>query len=336
MIELNVCPSTLQEGFSTYSPAALKQMFDGKEVSHMLDFDSPNNDTTDKEDFLKNVGRISLSGVQPKASLVLSAEHHLVRPAEGERGTYILKPAPSSYALLERKHCPANEHLTMQLASQVYHIETAANALCFFRDGETAYLCRRFDVGPDGQKYSQEDFASLAGLTKTNGGSDYKYSNLSYEECAGIISKYVKAAPVEILKFFRIVVFNYLTLNDDAHLKNFSLINRGDGEYHLSPAYDLINTSLHLGMPRIFALDKGLFKEGMKLTDTKTVGREDFEEFGRRIGLSARLIKRELDFFAAEHLLAKDLVNRSFLPDALKHRYWHSYNYRRVTLKVLP
>ena len=246
MIEVNVCPSTLQEGFTTYSPVARKLLFDGKEVFHVLDFDSPNNESADNEAYLKNVGRISLSGVQPKASLVLDSEGHLVKPAEGERGTYILKPAPSSYALLDRKYCPANEHLTMQLASQVYHIETAANGICFFQDGEAAYLCRRFDVGPDGQKYSQEDFASLAGLTNANGGSDYKYSNLSYEECADIIRKYVKAAPVEILKFFRIVVFNYLTLNDDAHLKNFSLINRGDGEYHLTPAYDLINTSLHL------------------------------------------------------------------------------------------
>ena len=123
----------------------------------------------------------------------------------------------------------------------------------------------------NGQKYSQEDFASLAGLTDANGGSDFKYSNLSYEECADIIRKYVKAAPVEILKYFRIVVFNYLTLNDDAHLKNFSLINRGDGEYHLTPAYDLINTSLHLSMPRIFALDKGLFKEGMQLASSPLI-----------------------------------------------------------------
>ena len=332
MIELNVCPSTLQEGFDTYSPAARNQLFDGKDVSHVLGFDSPNNDSADNEAYLKNVGRISLSGVQPKASLVVNANNQLVKPAENERGTYILKPAPTSYALFERKYCPANEHLTMQLASQVYHIETAANAVCFFRDGETAYLCRRFDVGPNGQKYSQEDFASLAGLTKANGGSDYKYSNLSYEECAVIIRKYVKAAPVEILKFFRIVVFNYLTLNDDAHLKNFSLINRGDGEYHLAPAYDLINTSLHLSMPRIFALDKGLFKEGMQLSDTRTIGRKDFEEFGRRIGLSERLIKRELDTLAAEHPLAKELINHSFLSDSLKRNYWQSYNYRRTTL----
>ena len=60
--------------------------------------------------------------------------------------------------------------------------------------------------------------ADGAGLTDANGGNDYKYSNLSYEECADIIRRYVKAAPVEILKFFRIVVFNYLTLNDDAHI----------------------------------------------------------------------------------------------------------------------
>ena len=332
MIEIEVCPSTLKEGFLTYSPIALKQMFDGKQVSHILDFESPNNDNADKENYLINVGRISLSGVQPKASLVLDSENHLVKPTEGERGMYILKPAPSSYALLNRKYCPANEHLTMQLASQVYHIETAMNALCFFIDGEAAYLCRRFDVGKGGQKYLQEDFASLAGLTNANGGSDFKYSNLSYEECANIIRKYVKAAPVEILKFFRIVVFNYLTLNDDAHLKNFSLINRGDGEYHLAPAYDLINTSLHLNMSRIFALDKGLFQEGMNLTDTRTIGRKDFEEFGRRIGISERLVKRELDFLATEHPLAKELIDRSFLSEPLKRSYWLSYNYRRATL----
>lgn len=333
MIEYNVCPSTLQEGFSSYSPAARKLLFDGKDVSPILDFDSPNNDNADNAAYLKNVGRISLSGVQPKASLVLDNEGHLVKPAEGERGTYILKPAPSSYALLDRKYCPANEHLTMQLASQVYHIETAANAICFFRDDEAAYICRRFDVGPIGQKYSQEDFASLAGLTNANGGSNYKYSNLSYEECADIIRKYVKAAPVEILKFFRIVVFNYLTLNDDAHLKNFSLINRGDGEYHLAPAYDLINTSLHLSMNRIFALDKGLFKEGMQLSDTRTVDRKDFDEFGRRIGLSARLVKRELNSFATEYPLAKYLIGHSFLSESLKRSYWLSYNYRRATLE---
>lgn len=332
MEELNICPSTLVEGFQTYSPAAVKLLFDGNPVSHILPFRSPNNEEAENEEYAKHVGRVSLSGVQPKAGLIIKG-NQLVIPSEQERSRYILKPAPSSYALLERKDCPANEHLSMQLASQVYHIETAPNALCFFSDGEQAYITRRFDVAPDGSKYQQEDFASLAGLTKAHGGSDYKYSNLSYEECAEIIGKYTTAPSVEILKFFRIVVFNYLILNDDAHLKNFSLINRGDGEYHLSPAYDLINTSLHLYEPRIFALDKGLFHEGMHLTDTRTVTRVDFEEFGRRIGLATRLVKRELDNFATEQPLAKELINRSFLSDKLKKYYWQSYNYRRTTLQ---
>lgn len=221
----------------------------------------------------------------------------------------------------------------MQLASQVYNIETSSNALCFFRDGEAAYLTRRFDVAPNGGKYIQEDFASLAGLTKAHGGSDYKYSNLSYEECAKIIQRYTTATPIEVLKFFRIVIFNYLTLNDDAHLKNFSLINRGDGEYHLAPAYDLINTSLHLGHPRIFALNKGLFREGMSLSDVRSVRRNDFEELGRRIGIPERLVKRELDFFAAEHPFVHNLIEQSFLSEALKQSYWLLYKYRRSTLQ---
>ena len=332
MEELKHCPSTLKEGFSTYSPEACRKLFGGKQVSHILDFDSPNNNSADSTDYAEHIGRISLSGVQPKGALVLR-DGSLRKPKEGERGEYILKPAPVSYALLERKYCPANEHLTMQMAAQAYGIETAANALCFFRDGEAAYITKRFDVAPDGSKYSQEDFASLAGLTNVNGGSNYKYSVLSYEDCADIIRRYVRAAQVDLLRFFRVVLFNYITLNDDAHLKNFSLIDRGNGDYRLAPAYDLINTSLHLRTPQIFALEKGLFKEGMKMTDIHTVDRNDFEEFGRRIGLPDRMVKREVDTFAKVSLLALGLIERSFLSEELKKSYRQSYQYRCFTLK---
>ena len=332
MEELKFCPSTLKEGYNTYSPEACRKLFGGKQVSHILDFDSPNNDSADSTDYAEHIGRISLSGVQPKGALVLR-DGSLRKPKEGERGEYILKPAPVSYALLERKYCPANEHLTMQMAAQAYGIETAANALCFFRDGEAAYITKRFDVAPDGSKYPQEDFASLAGLTKANGGTNYKYGVLSYEDCADIIRRYVRAAQVDLLRFFRVVLFNYITLNDDAHLKNFSLIDRGNGDYRLAPAYDLINTSLHLHTPQIFALEKGLFKEGMRMTDIHTVDRTDFVEFGRRIGLPERMVKREIDTFAEESPLALELIERSFLPEALKKSYKQSYQYRCFTLK---
>ena len=94
METLNVCPSTLAEGFDTYSPTARKLLFDGREVSHILPFDSPNNESSDTEEYARHVGRISLSGVQPKSSLVLNTDGQLVRPSDGERGQYILKPAP--------------------------------------------------------------------------------------------------------------------------------------------------------------------------------------------------------------------------------------------------
>ena len=95
MEQLTVCPSTLAEGFNTYSPTALKLLFDGQQVSHILPFNSPNHEGTDSEEYARHVGRVSLSGVQPKAGLIVR-EHQLARPSDGERGRYILKPAPSA------------------------------------------------------------------------------------------------------------------------------------------------------------------------------------------------------------------------------------------------
>ena len=333
MEKIEVCPSTLKRGFDTYSPEARRRLFDGRAVSHILPFDSPNHDSDEKTNYVRQVGRISLSGVQPKGGLVVGDDVFLAQPAEGQRSRYILKPVPSSYALLAREFCPANEHVTMQIASQVYGIETADNALCFFRDGEPAYLTRRFDVAPDERKYPQEDFASIAGLTKANGGNDYKYSNLSYEECAAIIRHYVSAAQIDVLRFFQIVLFNYITLNDDAHLKNFTLISRNGTEYRLAPAYDLVNTSLHLRQPRIFALDNGLFREGMSFSDVRSISRSDFTEFGHRIGLHDRVVERELNRFAAENVTAEELLSRSFLSPDMKAHYKVSMGYRRSTLK---
>ena len=329
MKELNICPSTLQEGYNTYCPSALKALFDGRTVSHIFSEPSPDSETEEANNTIKSVGRISISGAQPKFAVKVENDK-LCYVREGEKGGFILKPRPTGYNIINKDFCAANEHLTMQIASQVYGIETAANALCFFSGGSPAYITRRFDMHSGG-KYKQEDFAALLGYTKDNAGENYKYAKASYEECAQIISRYVKAAPVDILRFFRLILFNFITLNDDAHLKNFSLIE-GKGEYRLSPAYDLINTSLQLREPRIFALDKGLFQEGMKFTDTTYIGRLQFEEFGRRIGLSEKLVKKQIDIFTSEQKKAKELIERSFLSPALKKQYWESFDYRRKML----
>lgn len=329
MKDLTVCPSILQEGYDTYSPIARRTLFDGHAVSHIFSEASPDTGTVEANEAVKSVGRISLSGAQPKFSIVVD-DDKLRYIREGEQGTFILKPRPTAYQIINKDFCVANEHVTMQIASQVYGIETAANALCFFDDGTPAYITRRFDVHSKG-KYKQEDFAALLGYTKDNAGSNYKYDKASYEECAEVIHRYVKATLIDIRRFFRIILFNFVTLNDDAHLKNFSLIER-NGEYRLSPAYDLINTSLQLMNPHIFALDKGLFKEGMAFSDTHTISRSDFEEFGKRIGLPIKVIKQEIDMLAAEQPLVKELLGRSFLSPSLQKQYWMAFDYRRKML----
>ena len=329
MKDLTVCPSILQEGHDTYSPVARRALFDGHTVSHIFSEASPDTGTVEANEAVKSVGRISLSGAQPKFSIVVD-DDKLRYIREREQGTFILKPRPTAYQIINKDFCVANEHVTMQIASQVYGIETAANALCFFDDGTPAYITRRFDVHSKG-KYKQEDFAALLGYTKDNAGSNYKYDKASYEECAEVIHRYVKATLIDIRRFFRIILFNFVTLNDDAHLKNFSLIER-NGEYRLSPAYDLINTSLQLMNPHIFALDKGLFKEGMAFSDTHTISRSDFEEFGKRIGLPIKVIKQEIDMFAVEQPLVKELLGRSFLSPSLQKQYWMAFDYRRKML----
>ena len=302
-----------------YSRQTLREMFDGKQVSPILPYMSLDADRETIELVVKGNGKISLSGVQPKYSMVVD-NGTLRFSKEGEQGHYILKPAPTALFILDKEYCPANEYLTMQLAKNVYGIETAPCCLCVFGNGQMAYLVRRFDIRPDGTKYAQEDFAQLAGLSKANGGDDFKYNILSYEDCGELIRKHIKAAPVELLKFFRLVVFNYLTLNDDAHLKNFSIIEKKNGDFTLTPA------------PSIFALKKGLFKEGMIIDDIHAVNRQSFIEFGNRIGLPPKLVEKELDNLAEQKPLAERMIRESLLNEHMKRHYLQSYNYRRFTI----
>ena len=153
--ELQYCPGTLAEGYDTYSPAFLRRMFDGRKVSHVLPYDSPQSNEEEAEKFLENRKRISISGVQEKLSLLLQ-KNELRLTEKGEQGTYILKPIPRD--LKKVNQVPANEHLTMQIAAQVYGMNTAENGMIFFRDGSPAYITRRFDVKKDGRKWGKEDF----------------------------------------------------------------------------------------------------------------------------------------------------------------------------------
>lgn len=318
MKTLTICPATLQPGFDTYSPVAVKKVFGGQTVSPFLDVDFENEREQDAT--RENMKYISISGAQEKFSAVIEdGRIRLSRP--NEQATYILKPAPFNYSLSTRKQIPANEHLTMQIASQVYGISTAANALCFSRKGQPIYITKRFDVKPDRTKYQMEDFASVLGLTEQGRDSDFKYDG-NYAQIADAIKEHVPAWMIATEQFFKLVLFNYLYANEDAHVKNFSLINR-DGEYFLAPAYDLINTRIHLESSDL-GLKGGLaadIEPSDVLYKTGHLCRLDFERFAIRIGLPRKRAQHVLDMFMTIPKETYALIDRSFLNDKMKRMY---------------
>ena len=313
MIDIKHCPSCLDEGFSTYSPKAARALFDGHKVSHQMDFEIDG--LHNKPEIVEAMHRISVSGVQEKFPAVIES-------------TYILKPAPWDETLRERKQIPANENLTMQIAAQVYGILTAANGLCFSPKRQMVYITKRFDVLPDGSKMLMEDFASVIGRNEQDNGKEFKYSGC-YEDIAIAIRKNVSAWMVDMERFFELVVFNYIYANGDDHLKNFSLILRGQ-DYRLAPAYDLLNTSLHVRGDD-FGLDGGLSPNILISDAYANTGhpcRLDFERFGECIGLVKSRMGRILDKYMQFPESAVNLVGRSFLNDKMKRYYLRIVNER--------
>ena len=314
-----------------FSRQEVKALFDGKKVLSQLPYPNFGDDTETQAAIVEGSGRLSISGAQEKYAMVVDG-NRLRLTRSGEPGRFIVKPAPTDRRFWLRADMPANEYITMRIAQNVFGIEVAAHGLCFLGNGDAVYITRRFDYLPDGGKIHMEDFASLAGLNRQNAGDDYKYDRLSYEDCADLIQRYSIAPKVDLLKFYRLFLFNYLFCNSDAHLKNFSLFAPSPGEYRLAPAYDLLNTQMHL-RSSIFALEKGLFKEGTPITDTTPIGRPLFEDFGRCIGLSEMLIQREIGRFAKSYTAVEELIKTSLLSPEAKESYYKDYKYRQSTLQ---
>jgi serine/threonine-protein kinase HipA len=319
IFSLKYCPSTLKEGFDTFSPLALRRLFDGKMVNHILPFslDYYSGDVSD-------VQLISISGVQEKVSLLLDKNTLRLIKAH-EHGQYILKPIPRNrFRAVEE--IPANEHLTMQIAKQVYKIETAENTLIFFPDKQPAYLTKRFDYQKNSEKLTIEDFATLTGISSLKGGSSLKYEG-SYEDMAMLIKKHVVAYSVEIEKFFRFVLFNYLFSNGDAHLKNFSLIETPNGDMILSPAYDLLCTRLHVSDSDMATAD-GLFSDDYETESHRAnafYAYDDFLDFAIKIGITPKRAKKILLFFQQDYSQTHQLIANSFLSEESRKIYSDLY-----------
>jgi serine/threonine-protein kinase HipA len=214
---------------------------------------------------------------------------------------------------------PANEHLTMQIAQQVFGIETAANALIFFGNGDPAYITKRFDVVPGGLKLAQEDFASLAGKSPQTHGTDYKYLG-SYWDLFELMRENLPSYKVESLKLFKLLVFNYLFSNGDAHLKNFSIIETPQGDFKLSPAYDLLNSRIHIE-DKDFALDEGLIPARMGQGNVA----KQFRLLADYTGIPEKQTNAIMALMVSKTEQVTNLIEASFLKDRIKRSYLQTY-----------
>lgn len=317
--QINHCPGTLAAGHPTYSRTCLVRVFQGRKVNHILPFDSPASSEEADNLFLKNRKHISISGVQEKFSVVLE-KNKLRLTNEGERGTYILKPKPAAGKNIDQM--PANEHLTMQIARQVYDMETADNALIFFKDGLPAYITRRFDTNPEGQKLAIHDFATLAGKTPYTHGTDYKYTG-NYLDLFEIMKFHLPLYKTEAPKLFQLLLFNYLFSNGDAHFKNFSLLETPLGDFRLSPSYDLLNSRIHLD-DRDFALEDGLLPKHLG----KGKIMEQFRILGELADISSNKMDSIIQKIISNEEKVKHLIDASFLSDTLRRNYLQAYQTR--------
>ncbi|MDX9747643.1 MAG: HipA domain-containing protein [Paludibacter sp.] len=322
--ELKYCPGTLAEGFKGYSRTCLKRVFQGKAVHYVLPYDSPATDTEADELFELNRKGMSISGVQEKFSVLLE-KNKLRLTNEGERGTYILKPIPG--AGKNPDQMPANEHLTMQLARQVYGIETAENALIFFKNGAPAYITRRFDIKDDGTKLAQEDFASLAGRTPQTHGEHFKYAG-NYLQLFQLMQTHLSAYKSEAPKLLKLLIFNYLFSNGDAHFKNFSILETPMGDYRLSPAYDLLNSRIHIA-DTDFALEDGLLPKDIAVGSMLA----QFARLAESAGINEKIFKDSLDLMLSKSTQVEKMITASFLNESTKRNYWQAYQGRLKQMK---
>jgi serine/threonine-protein kinase HipA len=191
----------------------------------------------DLEPLAKEViqSQTAVTGVQAKLSLHITGNNKEGTERRftivGLWGGYILKPPTALYPQL-----PQVEDVTMHLA-QVAKIKTAPHSLIRLQSGNLAYLTKRIDRTKKG-KLAMEDMCQL-----TERLTEDKYHG-SYEQIGKTIQKYSATPGLDVVNFFELVLFSFLTGNADMHLKNFSLLEQPGIGMTISPAYDLVNTAL--------------------------------------------------------------------------------------------
>ncbi len=303
---MKICPISYAPVYNNlYSLTGLKLLSSGLSDLKELEYTAEEQ----RNEAYYRASKMSIQGVQPKLSAVLSIKHEKFEIVD-TGGRYILKPQHPHFPQL-----PENEDLTMRLAKTT-GLEVPLHGMIWSKDGSLTYFIKRFDRKGQNDKVPVEDFAQLAGLNR-----DTKY-DYSMEKIVKIINKYCTFPVIEKVKLFKLVLFNFITGNDDMHVKNFSIINI-DEKIQLSPCYDLVNTTIEYKKPdeEIALPLKGKKKKLTKKILIDYFGKEKCE-------LTDKVINNVLASIHKAVPEWKELIAISFLSGEMKEKYLDLVNSR--------
>ena len=296
------CYEPLESGETDFHPKCSRKMF-GTATPPLLPYDENQLDELALEVVRSHT---AITGVQPKLSLHLASNGKTRSPQRftivGLWGGYILKPPSPRFPQL-----PEIEDLTMHMA-EALRIATVPHSLIRMKSGTLAYLTRRIDRTKRG-KLHMEDMCQITGRLTEN-----KYDG-SYEQIAKAIRRFSVNPGLDVISFFEIVLFCFLTGNADMHLKNFSLIDSPEKEgVNLAPAYDLVSTALV--MPSDDE-DLALTLNGKKKRLTLTAFKTALKTSSVDEVVQDRLFRK----FSKARPVLENLIDKSFLDAELKAAY---------------
>ena len=245
----------------------------------------------------------SLTGVQPKLSLHLNEHDGSQRlTIVGLWGGFICKPQTLQFELM-----PETEDLTMHLA-ELARIDVVPHTLMRMADNSLCYLTKRVDRLSNGEKVAMEDMCQL-----TERQTEHKYKS-SYERIAKAIVQYSSMPKMDVTNFFEVILFSWITGNNDMHLKNFSLYESIDGIIRLTPAYDMLNAMI---LNPKDDEELALTLNGKK----KKLKRLDFISSGVIMGVEQKTIEHLIQKYVKLLPKIEEIIDRSFLNDELKDKY---------------
>lgn len=292
------CYQRLEEGQRDFHPNCARKFFGTKDAP-ILEYKHE-----DLNQLAEQVIRAqtSLTGVQPKLSLNLNKHDGCNRlTIVGLWGDYIFKPQTEAYPQL-----PENEDLTMHLA-EAAKIKVVPHSLIRLSDGKLGYITKRIDRTKNGEKIDMEDMCQL-----TLHPTEYKYKS-SYEQIARTITKYSSTPKLDLTNYMQLLLYCFVTGNNDMHLKNFSLYCP-EKDYLLAPAYDLLNTTI------VNPKDKE--ELALPLSGRKTKLRvADFLNTARTIGLEESVVLRLIKGLQKALPKWQVLIQSSFLDENMKNAY---------------